>query len=155
MGIARRAIIYQERTIITAAMARAWHTTPIEVAQAPGANRIIHPLGLDMQYKYGTVPFSDLNATLALATLKLYLASATPFSAGVYSPQENSTFGKTSDGFVNVAFLPFGPIGSPASPTIYQPSTLANAATSLSWPSYTTTAWARDVPRFHCLITRG
>ncbi len=126
MAIARRQILYGTPVLIAAAAIQTWHSTPIEIAPAPGANRIIQPFAVALQYKYGTVPFCDVNTVVGLATYKFYLVAATPFSGSVYSPQENSTFGKTSDGFVHVALLPFTAIGSLASPVILDPGTLKN-----------------------------
>lgn len=57
MAIARRAIVYQERTVIAAAALQLWNTTPITIGQAPGVNRILEPLWYQLEVLAGTNPF--------------------------------------------------------------------------------------------------
>lgn len=73
MAIQRRAITYGVRTAITAAAIQAWHTTPIEIAPAPGVGRIIQPLSFLAQYKFGTVGFTKSDGTSGKGAFHLYL----------------------------------------------------------------------------------
>lgn len=86
MAIQRRAILYQVTTPIAAAALQAWHTTPIEIAPAPGASRIIQPMAFVAQYKAGTAPFSppdpDNTGTDMLISLDATFAAKSPMIPG-------------------------------------------------------------------------
>ena len=79
MSIQRRALLYQVQTIISAAQLHAWNTTPIEVAPAPGANRIIQLVSAHFSYRFGTVPFNAPFSGSGTDKWTLSLDSAHPF----------------------------------------------------------------------------
>lgn len=58
MSFARRGVYAEYVRTLSAAELQAWHTTPLEIAPAPGPNRVIMPHSVFYEYKYGTHPFS-------------------------------------------------------------------------------------------------
>ena len=73
MSIQRRGILYQVQTIISAAQVRAWNTTPITIAPAPGVNRMIQGVSLAVQYKFGTYPFGTVDPNNLFTSYLAYL----------------------------------------------------------------------------------
>lgn len=60
--------VLSSTTTITAAQLKALTGTPITLIAAPGANKMILPIGFACQYVYNTVPFTDCNGAYSYGT---------------------------------------------------------------------------------------
>lgn len=69
MSIARRGILYQVRTVISAAQLRTLNTAPVEVAPAPGAGRAIVSFYMVGEFVPVTYPYSQPDNAVIVASV--------------------------------------------------------------------------------------